>query len=323
MNAAFILSAPSVRPFHTRPQLCPISARKPARTTGIVAASATPQTVETSSLTQQSPKSAPSCFGRGEQFPRRTVGLYELEREGVNPSKLLDDSKMDGNIYFVLAGLVVAMLLIVPPLFFHISIEWPLAGAIAVLLSAWAVDVLALNSAVSRALSISLQDAERIAHHEAGHFLVGYLLGFRIDDYCIPTSAAILNGAGDELGVRYGNSPASGDAHSVAAVGMAGIAAEVIKYGVSEGGTEDMADVSRSIRACNASRDLHPERRKMVLRWGLIEAVLLLKQHSAALDALREAMLERLSTEQCIQVIERHVSRDQLAEKKSIYAAKL
>lgn len=219
------------------------------------------------------------------------------------------------------AGFVVAFFLIVPPAFFHISVEWPLAATIAVLLSAWALDVLALNSVFGRAISISMNDSTRIAHHEAGHFLVGYLLGFRIDQYCIPTPSAILDDKVGALGVQYGNSPASGDPHSVSAVGMAGIAAEVLKYGMSEGGTEDMADVSRSIRACNGGNQVLPDVKKRIMRWGMIESVTLLKQHSEALDALREAMIAGLSIEDCIAVIENNVNRDELAEKKSVYAA--
>lgn len=256
-----------------------------------------------------------SACGRGVQFPRRAVGLYELEREGVDPNKLIGENTRDESIFGAVIGFFVLSLVAAPLLSPSASLEGPLALLAGALLTVWAVDSLALQGLLGRAASMSMQNPERVALHEAGHMLVSFLQGFHIDGYRLPTAKAVLQASPDDPppGVQLGRSRIACDSYSVAAVGMAGIAAEVLRFGVSEGGAQDMADVSKAVRASNGGKKVNAERLKSVVRWGLIQSVRLLKDHPAALDAVAFAMREGKSTEECIAVMEETVDRERLA----------
>lgn len=261
-----------------------------------------------------------SAFGRGAQFPRRMVGLYELEREGIDPSALFAEDSRDGAAFAAVLGFFVFSVVVFPLITPGPSLEGPLSAIAAVLLTVWAVDALALGGMLGRATSLAVQNRRRVAYHEAGHFLVGFLLGFDIEGYRFPSPAAVLRNDERAPGVSFGKCRAAGDAHRVSAVGLAGIAGEVVKYGTSEGGAEDLADVSRGIRACYGGRQVVEATMKGTVRWGLIESVKLLKEHEEAHDRLCNAMLAGNTTEECLSIVEQFVDQEKLVEKAYLLA---
>lgn len=256
-----------------------------------------------------------SAFGRGAQFPRRLVGLYELEREGIDPSALFAKDSRDELAFGAVIGFFVLSIVVFPLITPGPSLEGPLSVIIAVLLTVWAVDSLSLGGMLGRATSLAVQNRKRIGYHEAGHFLVGFLLGFDIEGYRLPSPAAVLRKDEGAPGVTFGTCRAAGDAHCVSAVGLAGIAGEVVKYGTSEGGAEDMADVSKGIKACYGGRQVMEATMKSTVRWGLIESVKLLKEHAEAHDKLCQAMLAGNTTEECLSIAERFIDKEKLVEK--------
>lgn len=248
------------------------------------------------------------------------VGLYELEREGIDLSTLISKDTREDAAFGAFVGVFVLSIVVFPLVTPGPSLEGPLSAIAGVLLTIWAVDSLSLGGMLGRAMSLAVQDRKRVAYHEAGHFLVGYLLGFDIEGYTLPSPRAVLQQKEEVPGVRFGECRASGDAHKVSAVGMAGIAGEVLKYGTSEGGAEDMADVSRGIKGCYGSVKVQEATRKGIVRWGLIEAVKLLREHVEAHERLCEAMLAGRTTQQCIDLIEMHVDHQKLSEAKAVGA---
>lgn len=243
-----------------------------------------------------------SSYGRGARFPRRLVGLYELERIGVDPNRIVVENTRDELVLSVAVGLGVVSTLGVPAMSRWIHAEAAVAGVIAAGLVVWAVDTLALNGVLARFVSLSVQSKRRVATHEAGHFLVAHLMGVPIRSYTLPTArqdAGVVLDAG------------KCDAYTLAALGMGGIAAEVAVFGSSEGGVEDMADVARVARkAAPLSSDLE---RKTITRWGLMQAVTLVRDHRRALDMVAQAMSAGRSVEECAVLIDANAEKEALA----------
>ena len=248
-------------------------------------------------------------FGRGERFPRRLVGLYELERLGVDPNKMLAPNKSAERGLGALVGLGVLATFAVPLISPWVQAEGPVALIIAGVLTLWAVDTLALSGLLQRAASIQVQNARRIALHEAGHFLVAHLLGLKVSSYSVPSARSVLNG--DKLGVEI-EQATDGDAYTLAALGMAGIAAECSVYGESQGGAEDFAQVTRVAKNSGALGQATEQQKTIIVRWGLIQAVSLVKAHTEALEKLTTAMMNNKDVSECVRIIDESVDSSAL-----------
>lgn len=255
--------------------------------------------------------SVQSSFSLGVRFPRRLVGLYELKRLGVDPERLLAPNTGAQRGLGFAVGLGVVSTVIVPFISPWVQAEGPVAGVIALALALWAVDTLALNGALQRAASFQLQDGRRVVAHEAGHLLVAHLMGVRVEGYKLPNAGAVLSGK--ECGIVIADEDVrQADAYTLAALGMAGIAAECILFGNSQGGAEDLAEVGRVASTSGPFGKATQQDKKIIVRWGLMQAVTLLKAHENALEKLQNAMKDRLPLQQCINVIDEAVDKDAL-----------
>ena len=264
------------------------------------------QTYSEQNVRKQSAQEA-SAFGRGRLHPRRLVGLYELERLGVNTRKLNEDSTRNEMAFGSVTGLFVAAVLLPPLLIPGNNFEPAIASVAFALLFAWAVDNLALENRFSSIFLSSIQDQNRVARHEAGHFLCSYLTGVSVEDYSMTYLDAMRAGR-----------PISGlvlaetdDIDAIATIGMGGIAGESLTFGDSEGGGSDIQELSKLLIP-NAD-PLHPPRSvKNMLRWGLLQAATLILDHWTAYEKLSEAMLAKKPISECTDIMEKNVNRIQL-----------
>jgi hypothetical protein len=244
-----------------------------------------------------------SCFGKGTRFPRRAVGLYELERVGIDPYRIFEDGNGRNDAAFAsVVGAFVLACIGTPLLAPGTHIEGPVSVVAGALLALWAVDSLAFDSTFAAAASAALQPRDRLAAHEAGHFLCAYLAGLPVSGYGLPGGAASLF-SGEQTGVQVDLS--SADVYDIAAVGMAGVAAECCVFGISEGGADDLLTVCKAVR--ESARDGRPATQtaaRVIARWGLLQASVHLRDQAAAHKALSSAMRERKSLEECVQVLE-------------------
>lgn len=149
---------------------------------------------------------------------------------------------------------------------------------------------------------------ERVITHEAGHFLAAYLYGLPVQRYALTTGEAVAARvpgqaatlfADDDLSTQLTAGQVAGSSvDRYCVVAMAGIAAEGMRFGEASGGEADVAALVRLLG------DLQPAWQAASVRvqgrWAVVQAVLLLREHSAMYDALRDAMEMRLSLGACV-----------------------
>ncbi|NES03083.1 MAG: ATP-dependent Zn protease [Okeania sp. SIO2F4] len=159
----------------------------------------------------------------------------------------------------------------------------------------------------------SSERRDRIICHEAGHFLVAYLLEIPVSGYALSAWEAFRQGQSAQGGVRFDDQKLAAQLQKgiisdqlvdrYCTVWMAGIAAEDLVYGNAEGGAEDRAKITAILTQLK-----RPGESKLKQSWASLQARSLLENHQSAYKALVEAMTERASVSDCYQAIHQHLS---------------
>jgi len=189
-------------------------------------------------------------------------------------------------------------------------------------------DKLLLNGAIFETVLKALFPIyrEKVLRHEAGHFLIAYLLGCPVEGCVLSAWAALSD-------VRFGGSSATITAGTsfydpalsnqiiddqvitlssidrYSCVVMGGIAAEAMNFGKAEGGAGDemaLIQFLLSINPKNQRAKVWDENRiRSQARWGAVQSVLLLKQFKPSYDALVDALERGGKLGECIYAIEK------------------
>lgn len=152
------------------------------------------------------------------------------------------------------------------------------------------------------------QYRERIVRHEAGHFLVAYLLGIPIAGYTLTAWEAFKQGQPGLGGVMFDTEVLKTSSarelslmvERFCTVFMAGIAAETLVYGTAEGGREDRQKVRETLSLAGVTESIYQQKES----WAKLQATNLIEQNWDAYEALVKAMQERSSVDRCYQSIE-------------------
>ena len=157
---------------------------------------------------------------------------------------------------------------------------------------------------------------KKIIYHEAGHFLLAYLLGIPVRG-CVTNAwdaskyPEIKGQAGtiffdpklsDEL-LNQKITRTSLDRMSV--VIMAGIAAEAVRFGKAEGGAVDEQSLVGFLTSIQPPWNIL--RIQGQARWAAMQAILLIREHEDSYDALCTALEEGKSVGDAIQAIENNL----------------
>ena len=221
---------------------------------------------------------------------------------------------------FLYAGVAVAFLEALASAYFGISINLLFILTIVLALS----DRIFLNGAVSETFlkTISPKTQEKITRHEAGHFLLAYLLGCPVEGYVLSAWGALQDARFGSRAVSAGtafvdpelakqissNKVARSSIDRYSIVVMAGIAAEAVHYGQADGGAGDEMALIGFLTNLNGGPSPNPAWNDVTIRnqarWGAMQAVLLIKEYRVCFDALVDALERGGSLGDCIYAIE-------------------
>ena len=148
---------------------------------------------------------------------------------------------------------------------------------------------------------------DRIIRHEAGHFLVAYLLDIPITNYSLTAWEAFKQKQPGQGGVTFADAELTSPLSPIliqrySTVWMAGIAAETLVYGSASGGADDRQKLQTVLATMGrpASESLQQE------RFCTLQPKTLIQEHWAAYEALVTAMAQRTPVAECCQAIEQH-----------------
>ncbi|CAG9463167.1 unnamed protein product [Pedinophyceae sp. YPF-701] len=154
--------------------------------------------------------------------------------------------------------------------------------------------------------------ANRVALHEAGHFLTAYLVGLLPRDYCLSSLDAfrryrVLNvqagckfcDGAFQREVASGKLKAS-SLERFACVALAGVATEYMYFGRAEGGIADVQQLDGLMRALGFSQ----KKADGEVRWAVLNTVELLRRHRAVHGRLADAMYRGEPVAECVRIIE-------------------
>ena len=187
----------------------------------------------------------------------------------------------------------------------NISSTVPILGVFAIVVGA-TVDNFFFESTASTLIvdAIARTDPayrQRIIYHEAGHFLVAYLLGIPITGYTLSAWESIRQGISSQGGTIFAppQTDIATQIQQYCTVCMAGIAAEKLVYDRSQGGSEDRQKL-RSILFLAGK-----QQQEMVTQENLaaLTAKTLIQTHWAAYQALVVSMESRASVADCCEAI--------------------
>jgi hypothetical protein len=155
------------------------------------------------------------------------------------------------------------------------------------------------------------QHRQRIIHHEAGHFLVAYLLEIPITGYTLNAWAAMQAKQPGLGGVTFETEALaqilSQDSRQIpviidrfCSVWMAGIAAEQLVYGESVGGGDDRSKIFTTFAALDRS----PAEAKLKENLATLQAKNLIKNNWDTYTKLVTAMQDGKSVADCCQLMQ-------------------
>ncbi|GJN26275.1 hypothetical protein PR202_gb14196 [Eleusine coracana subsp. coracana] len=139
---------------------------------------------------------------------------------------------------------------------------------------------------------------ERIARHEAAHFLGLPILGYSLD-----IGKEHVNLVDERLQkLIYSGQLDQKEIDRLAVVSMAGLAAEGLEYDKVVGQSADLFSLQRFIN--RTKPPLSKDQQQNLTRWAVLFAATLLKNNKAAHEALMSAMSQKASVLGCIEAIE-------------------
>lgn len=161
---------------------------------------------------------------------------------------------------------------------------------------------------------------QKVIQHEAGHFLLAYLLGCPIQGFFLSAWDASAAGIRGQAGTVFFDNDLSSqlkankvtrtaiDRYTI--VLMAGIAAEALTYEQAEGGASDESALVNFLVGLSPPWD--QQRVFNQARWAVTQAVLLIKEHQSAYNKLVAAMAAGESLGACVQVIEDELAKEEV-----------
>eukprot|EP00215_Chloropicon_roscoffensis_P004915 CAMPEP_0197509840 /NCGR_PEP_ID=MMETSP1312-20131121/45770_1 /TAXON_ID=464262 /ORGANISM="Genus nov. species nov., Strain RCC2335" /LENGTH=354 /DNA_ID=CAMNT_0043057745 /DNA_START=18 /DNA_END=1085 /DNA_ORIENTATION=+ len=256
-------------------------------------------------------------FSGGRLIPKRSYTLQDLRLNKIEPAALLSprENYLDKvSSYCRRAYLVGAVSA-------SFALHWDVTQVFylgAFTLGLLTVDKVGYNGGIEflavdtigRLLSDSY--VRRVSRHEAGHFLVAYLMGVLPSGYTLSAWNALRDGG--DLSIQAGTAfcdddfqkeVASGKLSSGAldkfcCIALAGVGQEFIDHGCAEGGMNDISQLDYLLQGLGFSQKKADDQ----VRWSALNTVLLLRQHQGVIERLAEEMVAGAPLSRCILTVE-------------------
>ncbi|XP_010937045.1 uncharacterized protein [Elaeis guineensis] len=238
---------------------------------------------------------------------RRTTSLRELTTLGIKNAENLaiPSVRNDAAFLFTVVGVTGFLGVIAGQLpgdwgFF---VPYLLGSISLIVLAIGSISPGLLQAAIGGFSSFFPDYQERIARHEAAHFLVAYLIGLPILGYSLDIGKEHVNLVDESLEkLVYSGQLDDKELDRLAVVSMAGLAAEGLKYDKVVGQSADLFTLQRFIN--RSKPQISKEQQKNLTRWAVLFAGSLLKNNAVAYEALMSAMSKKASVLECIEAIE-------------------
>ena len=246
------------------------------------------------------------------EYPEKSSEISPVKLEEITGLNVESFTPKQRTTYWRLAGIGLCGIQLL--LGNELGID-PLTTTIPLTLGLLITDQIALKGAVFETIYQTLfpEYKDKILHHEAGHFLLSYLLGVPVRG-CVTSAwdARKYKDIQGQAGTIFFDSRlaeeisrgkvtrSSLDRMSV--VVMAGIAAEALKFGRAEGGAADERTLIGFLSSVQPPWNML--RVQGQARWGVTQAILLIKEHQESYDALVEALRQKKSVGDCVKAIE-------------------
>ncbi|KAL1214878.1 hypothetical protein V5N11_010205 [Cardamine amara subsp. amara] len=257
------------------------------------------------------------CFGAARQVPQRLYTLEELKLNGINAASLL--SPTDTTLGSIERNLQIAAVSggIASWKVFDLSSQQLLFLSIGCLFL-WTLDLVSFNGGIGSLVldtighTFSQRYHNRVVQHEAGHFLVAYLVGILPRGYTLSSLEALqkegsLNIQAGSAFVDYEFLEEANSGKVTATmlnrfscIALAGVATEYLLYGYAEGGLDDISKLDGLVKSLGFTQ----KKADSQVRWSVLNTILLLRRHELARSKLAQAMSKGESVGSCIQVIE-------------------
>ncbi|XVE86673.1 hypothetical protein DITRI_Ditri18aG0053300 [Diplodiscus trichospermus] len=239
---------------------------------------------------------------------RRTTSLRELTSLGIKNAENLaiPSVRNDAAFLFTVVGTTGFLGVLAGQLPGDWGFFLPyLIGSISlVVLAVGSISPGLLQAAIGGFSSFFPDYQERIAGHEAAHFLIGYLLGLPILGYSLDIGKEHVNLIDEKLEkLIYSGQLDAKELDRLAVVAMAGLAAEGLKYDKVVGQSADLFTLQRFINRSNPK--LSNDQQQNLTRWAVLFAGSLLKNNKVTHEALMSAMSKKATVLECIQAIEK------------------
>ncbi|XP_073290477.1 uncharacterized protein [Primulina huaijiensis] len=262
-------------------------------------------------------------FGSARQIPQRLYTLDELKLNGIETVSLLSpvDTTLGSIERIVQAATLVGG--IAAWNVFELNPQQILFLSLG-LLFLWTLDGVYFNGGVSFLVLDTLGHLfsqkyhNRVVQHEAGHFLIAYLLGILPRGYTL-TSLEALKKEGS-LNVQAGTAfvdfefleevnkgkVSATTLDKFSCIALAGLATEYLLFGCSEGGLADINTLDKLLKSLGFTQ----KKSDGQVRWAVLNTVLTLRRHEKARSVLANAMSQGRSVGYCIDIIEKTIDDD-------------
>ncbi|XVE62929.1 hypothetical protein DITRI_Ditri06bG0158700 [Diplodiscus trichospermus] len=261
------------------------------------------------------------CFGAARQVPQRLYTLDELRLNGIETTSLL--SPVDATLGSIERNLQLAAILggVAAWNAFSLSSQQILFISLGFLF-VWTLDSVSFNGGVGSLVldtighTFSQKYHNRVIQHEAGHFLIAYLVGILPRGYTL-TSLEALKKEGS-LNIQAGTAfvdfeflnevnagkVSASTLNKFSCIALAGVATEYLLYGYAEGGLADINKLDVLLKGLGFTQ----KKADSQVRWSVLNTILLLRRHEAARAKLAEAMSLGKSVGSCIDIIEDNIN---------------